>query len=302
MTKRTALVAAASALIWSAACGGREPAADVAPAAQLPPIALAQTGDSVMYLEQTHALTVIERPTDTVRVWSDQTAVIHVVRTAPDTLEALYEHLLLRFETPTQTRNIDTRALIGPRFVLHDDAGRIETVSAPGLTAEIRQLTDLRRQFDDFFLRLPARALEPGVEWVDTLQRHLGEGEASAERRLVTRFRVRGDTVVEGLDARIVDYSSDVEASLRSAPTTEGTLLSRLIGAEEGRFVYAPGPRVMLRRARTGVLEGELTVEGNLETLRFPQQYTYQSTIELIPPAVPGEARRHPPRRPTPQP
>jgi hypothetical protein len=302
MMKNSALASAGALMLIAACSGGRDPG-EPAPAIQLPPISLASVGDSVMYLEHTHSLTVIERPSDTVRVSSDQTAVIHVMRTAPDSLEAFYEHLRLRFETPTQMRNIDTRALLGPRFVLQEDDGRVTTVSAPALPDEIRQLADLRRQFDDFFLRLPAHSLDVGVEWVDTLEHSGAEGEASMRRSIVTRYRVARDTLLEGLAARIIEYETAIDASLRSAPTTEGVLMSTLVGAEEGRFVYAPERDVMLRRWRVGVLEGEVVVEGNLETHRFPQLYSYENTIELIPPAIPGAAQRHPPNpRPTPQP
>ena len=258
----------------------------------LPPIALASVGDSVMYLERTASFTLIERTNETLRINGNHDAVIHVVRTAPDTLEAFYEHLLLNFRTPTQNRDIETDALIGVRFRLHEDDGRIALVSAPALPAEIRQLTDLRRQFDDFFLRLPRRPMTVGMVWVDTVHHQGQEGDASMDRNVVTRFTVRRDTVVEGMNALVIDYASSLENSMRSAPTTEGTLVSRLLGEEEGWFVFAPDAEVMLRRRRVGLLEGELVIEGNLETHRFPQTYGYESTVELIPPALPGSANR----------
>ena len=269
--------------------------------APVPHISLASVGDSVVYVERMEALTFIERPSDTLAVTSNQTAVIHVLRTAPDTIEAFYEHLLLRFETPRELRDVDTQPLIGPRFVLHESDGRIVTVRAPELPSGIRQLADLRRQFDDFFLRLPAQPLVAGNEWVDTLHRVADEGEIVAERQLISRYRVRGDTVVDGISARVIDYQATITSSVRSAPTTQGTLVSRLSGEEEGSFVYAPERALMLRRSRIGLLEGELVVEGNLETLRFPQSYSYGGTTELLPPVAAGESRAAGAQR-TPQP
>lgn len=285
-----------------AACSPRavEPEAPAPPA--LPPIALRAVGDSVMYLERTASFTLIERPNDTLRINGNHDAVIHVMRTAPDTLEALYEHLLLNFRTRTQNRNIDTDALIGERFRLHEERGRIALVSAPQLPAEIRQLTDLRRQFDDFFMRVPRQPMTVGMVWVDTVHHQGQEGDASMDRNVVTRFTVRRDTVMHAIDALVVDYVSVLENSMRSAPTTEGTLVSRLLGEEEGTFVYAPAAEVMLRRKRVGLLEGELVIEGNLETHRFPQSYGYESVIELIPPALPGSANRPAPAPAEPRP
>ena len=297
---RIAFPLAVAALL--SACGGNQPASGPTPS--LPPVALRAVGDSVLYVEQTEAHTVIDRPGDTLLIQSNHTAVIHVVRTAPDTLEAYYEYLQLRFATPSQTRNVDTRALIGPRFVLHEDQGSIETVSAPELPDEIRQLTDLRRQFDDFFLRTHGRALAVGEEWTDTLVMGGTEGEAGSERRTLTRFRVRGDTALYGIPGRIIEYESTIEAHLRTAPTREGVLRSSLTGGENGTFVYSPERGVMLQRERVGVLEGEIVVEGNLETLRFPQSYSYESRVALIPPGQPALALPHTPVPPrtTPQP
>ena len=300
MLRHRAVLLALAALF--SACAGHEPAPEPAPS--LPPIALRAVGDSVMYLEQTETHTVIERPSDTLLIQSSQTAVLHVVRTAPDTLQAFYEHLSLRFSTPSAERNIDTGALIGPRFVLHEDDGRITTVSAPALPEEIRQLTDLRRQFDDFFLRTQGRTLAPGEEWVDSLDMSAAEGEAGTDRRTVTRFRVRGDTAVYGIAGRIVEYESAIEASLHTAPTRDGVLRSSLTGGENGFFVYSAERAVMLLRQRVGVLEGEITVEGNFETVHLPQAYTYQSRVALIPPDQPGLVLPHEalPPAPTPQP
>ena len=291
-----------AALALVAACSSG-PSADSTPTQPaLAPIALGSVGDSVMYLEQTDALTRIARPNDTLRVGSSNVAVIHVMRTAPDTLQAFYEHLVLRFETPTQSRNVDTQALLGPRFVMHENRGRVTTVATPDLPNEIRQLTDLRRQFDDFFLRLPATPLTLAQTWVDTVRFAAEDGEGSTQRSAVTRFTARADTVVEGLAALVIDYTSVIEASVRSAPTTSGTLLSTLIGEESGSFVYAPGREVMLRRVRHGLLEGELVIEGGLEPLRFPQTFRYDSRIELLPPVQPGAPRPAAPTRLTPQP
>ena len=302
MMKLARFAAPFAASMLFLACSARAPEGPE-PGPTLAPIRLAQVGDSVMYLERTESFTLIERPNDTLRIVSTHDAVIHVIRTAPDTLEAFYEHLLLRFETPTNVRNIDTDPIIGPRFVLHEDDGRIALVSAPPLPNEIRQLTDLRRQFDDFFLRLPEQPLAGGLVWVDTVRLQGQEGEATTDRSVVTRFTVRGDTVVEGLAALIIDYDAALDYSTTSAPTTEGRLLSRLVGEEEGWFVYAPAREVMLRRWRVGVLEGELVIEGNLEERRFPQSYGYESTLELIPPAIPGASRRPaaPPAEPIPE-
>ena len=287
--------ALAAIMLVAGACSASSAEAPRESQPRQPRVALAEVGDSVVYLEQTTAITFLARPGDTLAVTSRHDAVIHVVRTAPDTLEGFYEHLVVRFEGGQQTRQLDTDSLLGERFVLHDERGRIETVSAPVLPPNIRQMTDLRRQFDDFFLRLPDRPLEIGGEWVDTVRLSATEGQGSTGRVSVERFRVRADTMVDGLPALVIDYETVIETSMRSAPTTQGTLTSTLTGGEEGTFVYSPAREILLRRHRIGVLEGELVLEGNLETRRFPQSYSYESRIAVLPPVVPsGDATRAP--------
>lgn len=255
-----------------------------------PRIALAEVGDSVVYLEQTDAFTGLARSDgDTLVVSSRHDAVIHVLRTAPDTLVGFYEHLRLRFRSGNQTRDIETDSILWQRFVMHEDDGRIETLSTPSMPAEVRQLTELERQFDDFFLRLPDRPIVVGAEWVDTVRfGETGPGEESSiERLVVSRYRVARDTVVHDIPARVIEYTSVLESTVRSAPSTQGRMTSALVGEEQGRFVFAPDRELMLHRHRTGVLEGELVVEGNLDTQRLPQTFSYESRIELVPPLPP---------------
>lgn len=281
-------------------CATGVPASDGTDAPQPPRIALAAPGDSVVYLEQTDARTAFERPTGEMAVaTSRHDAVIHVVRTAPDTLEAFYEHLRLRVTMAGRERSPETESLRWQRFVLHDDDGRIETVATPPQPDEIRQMTDLTRQFDDFFFRIPALPLDVGTEWVDTTE-FTGGGQGTATRLTVTRFRVRGDTTMHGIAARVIDYQSVIESSMTTPPTTQGTMTSSLVGEEEGVIVFAPDRELMLSRHRSGGLEGELVVEGNLETQRLPQTYHYESRIELLPPVVADEPPSTAPAEDTP--
>lgn len=251
-------------------------------------LALAEAGDSVLYLVLSNGLTMIDRSGDTLIVTTRQTAVVDVQRVAPDTLLASFDYLHLQYARDEEEHIVDTGSLLDEPFVLHEDDGRIETVSAPRMSPQLRQLSDLRQQFDDFFLRLPDRPLEVGVTWADTLESSAIEGESRAGRLAVTRFVVRADTVLDEIPARVIDYETAIEMNLRSAPSTQGTLISTMAGGEEGTFVYAPERDLMLRRRLIGVLEGEVVVEGNLETQRFPQSYTYDTTIELILPGGPG--------------
>lgn len=258
---------------------------DTAPGAPAPRLSFSEVGDSVVYFEEIEAYTLLARGEgDTVRMDSRHHAVIHVVRTAPDTIEGFYEHLVLRHFGAGRVRDLDTEAVRWQRYVLHEEDGRIETLHAPELPREIRQLSDLRRQFEDFFLRTPDFPLAIGSEWADTTRFGTSEGEGSTDRLTVTRYRVRGDTTMHGVPALTIAYETAVESSMRTAPTTQGTLTSIMVGGEEGTIVYSPERRLMLLRERLGVLEGELSVEGSLDDRTIPQFYGYSSRTELLPP------------------
>jgi len=296
------------AALLAAGCASR---ADVEATAPVRPDSpgLALVGDSVVYRELTVANTGIEQESgDTLRLSARHDAVINVTRWAPDTLLAWYEMLYMRVRGPDlDTRPNTSAVLYAPFIMLIGEDGELDVRATPPTPPELAGMTDVRQQFEDFFVRVPADKRTIGATWSDTTELDLPptpQGEVF--RRATTDYAVTGDTVMHGLPALVVEYVTRIEMGSAGSAPQGATLGTELSGVERGTAVYAPVREVMLERRRVGELEGEITMtaaEG--EPITRAQRYDYNSTIELLPPpdpdAEPDAERAAPvePQRPT---
>lgn len=116
--------------------------------------------------------------------------------------------------------------------------------------------------FAVFFLRLPDRPLAPGVEWADTMggKRDTPDG-ARQEMQYVVKYRVAGDTAVEGGKAFVITAKGDgVEKATRTVGT--GTEEQRTRTSETGRIVFSAELGRLLSWDRTVERLGRTTTRG----------------------------------------
>jgi hypothetical protein len=248
--------------------------------------ALAQTtpyhsADTLRYREVTRSLSHVELPSGPVESDLVHEATLALWFTAPDTAHAAYERLMVTSGEGTDfTQVLDTREAIGVPFVLRFPAsGRVETVEAPAFPDFFREMTDLTRQFDDYFLLLPTEPLALGVTWRDTTTLVSDVAEATD----IGRYVVSGDTLVGGVDAWIV--TSSVARTVRSevGGAQAGTrLLTAQDGVEHNRFVVGVSPVRLISRTRSGETAGTLTVSNGTQTATFPVRDTFTNRIDLL--------------------
>lgn len=160
-------------------------------------------------------------------------------------------------------------------------SGRTRTLRIPALEPGFEEEADsiLRTQFLDFFPVLPGAPLRPGLEWTDADSLGLLGGWW----RRATRSRVVRDTVVGGMSAVVVETESRIAWRRASELDEEMSFRTEMEGTERGRYVFAPAPGVLLRRERTGTLQGTETtlLQGDPpRPARQTRQYT--STLELL--------------------
>lgn len=240
-------------------------------------------GERWGYAEITRSTVELTTPQGPMEVSSLHDAEIDVVFTAQDTARAFYTSLALGMESPQGTLTPETAPIIGKPFVLHfTSKGQVETVSTPTFPESFQGVTDLSRQFLDFFTPLPDHVLEQGVSWTDTL-RVSGDDNELIEK--IGRYEVMGDTLIGGIPAKIISTkTSSVIESSAPGPAPDITIISKLAGVESGFVYFAPEQGVLLRRTRTGLLEGEVKYEGTPQPIVLPQQLRYESTISAIDP------------------
>ena len=243
-------------------------------------------GDTLRYREVTRATSEITSPQGVFTLGSGHDARIAVAFARGDTARGWYEALTLRSEFPGGERAPATAPLLGKPFVLTMNArGDVQTLSVPDFPQEVSEASDLTHQFNDFFVRLPASALRPGLEWTDTTQRSTPTAAGRTVRTTrVGRFRVRGDTTVAGVRGVVVEARMNNRVETAGPSPTPGIeLRTSQEGTEEGVFVFSPERGRFLARRRTGSLEGHIEFIGGPQPMKLPQKMKYESTVEILP-------------------
>jgi hypothetical protein len=244
-------------------------------------------GDTLRYSERTDGMVRIEGPQGSMEVRTEHDARLALARTSPTSANAWYESLHLRQDGPgPQQQTPDTDPLLQQPFTLtFPPDGRLALQTAPALPPEIAQMTDLRRQFDDFFITVPAKPLALGVEWADTASySRTGRPSETFTAHLVRRYRAVRDTVALGSPAVIIEVTQDIRIEGTSPMEMGGQTLTAgtvLQGGETGFAVFSPSTGRLLVRSRRGVLDGHFTVTGGAQPLSLPQYYEYTSRLEL---------------------
>lgn len=264
----------------------------VALAALVPAAAHAQApeyrraaGDTLRFHEVTSATSEITAPQGVLTLRSENDARIALAPVRGDTVRAWYEALALRATFPGGESVPRTAPLLGRPFVLTLGArGEAETLTVPEFPADVAEASDLTHQFNDFFVRLPAVALRPGVEWTDTTTRQTPNAAGRTLRTTrIGSYRVRSDTVIGGVRAVVVETRMRNRLEASGPSPTPGMQMSTLQeGTETGTFVFAPAEGRLLARRREGSSTGHIEFIGGPQPMRLPQKMTYQSTIERV--------------------
>lgn len=243
-------------------------------------------GDTLHYHENTVSVTELRMPQGRVPVSSEHDAQLALAFGSADSVVAWYEALSLRAETPQGAQSPSTAEALGKPFVFRLNAkGETIILSAPTFPSSFRGFTDLSRQFDDFFLRLPDGALRPGVEWSDTsVDLHSDDAGLRTRIRRVVTSRVVGDSVFAGQPVLVIATTTTQQFTTEGPGPAPGlSLQSELTGTEEGRVLWSVNRGVLVRRDREATLTGELQYLGGPQVLRVPVHRQYRSTLELRP-------------------
>lgn len=267
-----------AALLGAALCGPVAASAQTAVNRRSP-------ADTLRYEEKTHASIDISSPQGAFTVNSNHEATIGVTFGAADSARAWYEALVVSAESPQGVQAPATDEILRQPFLLRfHPGGKVETLATPSFPSSFREVTDLSRQFFDFFVPLPEAPLRIGASWTDTARIDAptasGSGSVSTER--TGRYEVVGDSVIDGLTVLVV--RSDAETRLRTTdrPSADVEVLSTLQGRENGFFYFDAAGGRLVGRSQTGELSGDLEVTGP-QPVRLGQRLRYDRTVRLLP-------------------
>lgn len=246
-----------------------------------------QPGDTLRYREVLRTYITVESPQGTIPLTVLQDATIALTFGAGDTATAWYEALAIALQTPSGDQRPEATAALRQPFILKFDArGRVATLRAPQFPASFEDVSDLTKQFFDYFPRLPSDFdLSRGRAWSDTVvQPDSGPGGRTFLYRRTIDCRVVGDTTVDGEPGRLVETRQHVQLSgvgpVRDQPLTA---LNELSGVDSGVFVFSSTRGRLLSRARSGVLLGTITYVGATQRVVLRERFAYTNTVDRVP-------------------
>ena len=155
-------------------------------------------------------------------------------------------------------------------FVL-DRRGGVEVISAPELAGPAAQLSPFQSIANEFFPRLPERAVQPGDMWVDTVTWSVTVEAIETTSSTVYTYTLVGDTLVDGRTLLNIAVSGEAttEAEMEQggmsmtqnlSGTTSGLVLW---DAQRGLFTHAALDRAMSGTTSVaGMGSFDMTLEG----------------------------------------
>ena len=223
-------------------------------------------GDTLRLREQTSARSTLTLRTGKIVITSDHDAILAVTFAKNDTAKAWYEALSLTEGTSAGRKSPNTAgALRKPFSMRFNERGKIDNVTPPKFPANIDSISDLRKQFDDFFMPLPQKALVRGLTWVDSsdaVDNNTKNGSWQRSRR-IGHYKVERDTTIAGKRAFVVSavQALHVESGAPLPGGVEnGFSQNVLTGGDTGIVVFDPIAGRMLGRKRQGSMSGILTM------------------------------------------
>ncbi len=255
--------------------------------------ATASATDTLVYREVIDGRVEVAAPQGPLVMETFHEAEIAYVRLTPDSAHAWYEALELGVAGPQSELRPPTEGALRKEFILRlDEQGRVETLAAPVFPESFKDVSDLTRQFYDFFMPGPGKPLTLGLSWTDSFMAVDTVGDRVTDYQKRGRYRVVGDSVVGGQPVWIV--SADLDHEIRTegpGPQPGVTAISILEGSDAGEFIIRKDRGDMVARRRTGILSGELRYEGLPQTVVLPQTLEYTNSIELLPRRDPDRDR-----------
>jgi hypothetical protein len=249
------------------------------------PVAPVRSPDTLSYREISKGQIAITAPQGTVNMETLHDARIVVARINADSAHAWYDALEIAVKGPQGDLQPATDSALHKEFVLRfNRRNHVQTLHAPDFPKSFEDVTDLSRQFDDFFMPTPGRPLTLGTTWSDTTTYAdtTKEGDIFHGTK-AGMYKVVRDSVVSGRPVWIV--SADVEQELRNqgpGPQPGITAISTLAGADTGVFYIDKSRGYMVGRRRAGNLSGEIRYEGLPQAVVLPQTMTYTNSIEVL--------------------
>jgi hypothetical protein len=240
-----------------------------------------RAGDTLAYRELAEEKVQVQGDPQEYHIVRD--AVLAVAFTGGDTAHVWYEALRLsNDELPVGHQTAGPEAVgLGFEIAL-DERGWVYVLRSHVFPESVLEVWDPLDQFNEFFPVLPERALEPGLEWGDTiLDRPLSRSLKGVESYFAVH-RVVGDSMIEDMPVVIVESEAESRATGRGTLDDGTEVESTSRSFERGRFYFSEQPGILVRRRMTGEITNTSTYHGAAGTSQEQSRTEFTTTIELL--------------------
>jgi hypothetical protein len=246
--------------------------------------AYAAPGDTLRFRDVTQGKIILTTPQGEIPVSVEQRSLLSVVRMRGDSARAWYDSLSIVASSPAGEQRPATDSALKQQFRLgFDSRGQVKLVQAPTFPKSFEGMSDLTHQFDDFFLRLPAKPLTIGLTWSDSVTRRDSTADKFTRWTTNVDYRVERDTVVAGTPALVVSMKQRIRINGEGpVPNQPMRATSALEGTDDGFVVFAPRAGRLLARRRSGKLEGDIFMKGSMGEMSMKQAYAYTATLDAV--------------------
>jgi hypothetical protein len=154
---------------------------------------------------------------------------------------------------PTVT--VGNEALPGTAVLRVERDGEVTIVQEPEMPEALSQVAGSQSLYRRYFMPLPARVVERGETWTDTVRiREDNDGLVSTTMSIVRSTWTR-DTVVAGRALRVID--SEIENDVHVQGTTQGIeIVQQLNGTSTAMTLWDPAWHAIVQRRETGTAAG----------------------------------------------
>jgi hypothetical protein len=286
MIRRTLSTAVPLAVLVLAGCGS--PPADPAPAGLAWAVPSSPT---VVYARGDTAEVEVDAGGQVLEISVESRAVLDVgfepAGPGVRVTAALREFAASMSNPMAPSQSIDESSIRGDLVFSMDRTGRVSDVQAPAVEGIAAQMFSAEEIATSLFPRLPARPVEPGTTWVDTLSVESEEESGSIRSTSVVSYTVAGDTTVAGRTLLRVELVSEEE---RRVDGTQGgmEINQDLSGTSEGWFLWDRARGLLVESYQTSSLAGTMAVSA--APFPFPVEVEGEQIVRLQE-EVPEEGR-----------
>jgi hypothetical protein len=240
-----------------------------------------QAGDTLLYREVTEERVQVQGEPQEYHRFRD--ALVAVAFTGGDTMRAWYEDLQLSDDELSPGRQTAGPEAVGLGFLITlDERGRGELLGSNDFPGTIVEIWDPQEQFNGFFPVLPERALQPGLEWGDTLLNQPFSGRTQGVESYSAVHRVVGDSMIHEIPVVIVESRVESNANVREGPDDKTPMVGTSHSTERGRFYFSTRDGLLVRRTITGEIDMILTYFPPEGSWKDQTVTAFTTTIELV--------------------